>query len=133
MSRLENSYLLTMVMYIPGQASIAKFGRCLNALVKGHNVCALLLNAAVTREHTDFENAGGEGRLVVTKPALGKRYAEIVDLSMYVTSRASADQSSKIEGNVRDFEILEDRGGHREGTRCLFQSDGVSLNPCAKR
>ena len=86
----------------------------------------------MTREHTDSEKARGEERLVVTKPALGKRYAEIVDLSVYVTSKASVDYSPKNEENVGIFEILEDRDGHREGTRCLFQSDGVSLSPCVK-
>ena len=115
-----------------GQASIARLGRSLNSLVKEHGICVLLLNAVVSVGQTDAGRAPAEEQMVMGKPALGKRYAEVVDLSIYVSSNASASRSSEDEENVRTFEIIEDHGGHREGKWCQFQTDGISLYPCSK-
>ena len=91
----------------------------MNSLVIDCNVCAVILNAAVGQTRTDlgyFEGAK-------LKPALGKSFAGLVDLSIFLDE----DNLDGNEFQMRRLRVLKDHFGDREGRWIPFQTDGISF------
>ncbi|KAI9881140.1 MAG: hypothetical protein M1830_008298 [Pleopsidium flavum] len=113
-----------------GHALLTAFMRSLQHLTRTHNLCTLLLNAAVGVHPPDnpsyrhrpddssnvsiFESTAG-------KPALGKTFAYLIDRSLFLSKVAKGEGASNEGQNVEVLEAVKDRFGAGEGRWGAFE------------
>ena len=136
---------MTNVLPLLGQAFLSTFHRSLHHLTARRNVCTLLINASVglasATSHYQRKSEDDVSIFATTvgKPALGKSYAYLIDLSIFVSSvpKTREDAEAAYAGNeqmksrcqyVGIFEVLKDRTGDREGNWAAFETiDGIRI------
>ena len=133
---------------IPAQAFLATFHRSLHHLTTQRKSCTLLINASVgqapaagSRYQRKSEDDVSIFAITGGKPALGKLYNYLIDLSIFVSSipKTREDAEAAYTGNDRVrslcqyvgiFEVLKDRIGDKEGNWAAFEMiDGVKIIP----
>ena len=121
-----------------GQASLAKFGRVLRELIDSRCISVLLINTTVRNvsEIKVGHARSSEARAslfesVMERPALGKSYANLVDVSAHLFRLPGLNEASSAigdPGRTCVLEVLKDRTGAREGRWAAFRRDGASLS-----
>ena len=133
---------------IQGQALLASLMRSLSHLTALNRLCTILINAAVGinplkppeyRRH--LEDNVSIFSSTMGKPALGKTFTYLIDLSIFLTSvpKTTADAVAAYGDKSRAdtwtnavvMEVLKDRRGGREGRWAGYEIvSNVKLLPC---
>ena len=115
---------------------LSRFGRSLRQLTNKWGICALLINSVVG---VDNDPRAGVGRHdegadstfepITERPALGKSYATLIDLSLYTFKAPRSVESRRLAANgagqVEVLEVLRDRKGCREGRWATFSIEDL--------
>ena len=122
------------------------FMRSLDHLTTRHQVCTLLINAAVglsPSSNPTYQRGPEDNASVFTstlgRPALGKMFAHLIDTSLFLSSipKSKSDAERAYGGtgssdvqwkSLNILEVLKDRHGSREGRWAAFDIvNGVEL------
>ncbi|KAL9628962.1 MAG: hypothetical protein Q9204_005551 [Flavoplaca sp. TL-2023a] len=119
-----------------GHAMLMSCIRSLQHLTRRHNICTVLVNAAVgiRRQSTQYLRKSDDQVSVFNstlgKPALGKLFSYLIDTSIFLTilprSKEDAESAYGVDRVDSDFtrvgviEVLKDRKGSREGRWSSF-------------
>jgi len=133
---------------IRGHALLVTLQRSLRNLATGHKICILLVNSAVNvdplteaRYSRKLDDHASVFASTWGKPALGRTYASLIDLSIYLSTMPKTREGAEVaqtqsfqkttkSRSVGIFEVLKDRTGMREGRWCVFDiCDGIKLLP----
>ena len=125
------------------QALLTTSFRSLRLLTMTHDLCTIVVNAAVGLASSHYPRRPEENVSIFAstkgKPALGKTYAYLVDTSIFLSqvpkTRKDAETAyGQGQGDKRQwqdvgiFEVLKDRLGAREGRWGAFEMrDGLGL------